>query len=115
MNFYYLNRMLLRCSPHRRLHSASRLQKFVITLSNVSLEIALIWLVIDVSRAAISLGLSTYTLLFRWLHKKKSGGVKSVLCGGQAKSQFREINLLGNFCCSFVKTSPRMCAVAPSC
>ncbi|XKL64849.1 hypothetical protein PGB90_004935 [Kerria lacca] len=67
--------MLLRCCPFRRLHSVSRLQKFVITLSNVSLEIAMIWLVIDVLKAAISLVLvCRRTLRFSdsYIKKKKN-------------------------------------------
>ena len=75
--------MCSRCPPSRTMHVSILFLKFSITLWHVALVIALITLVISSFKAAMVCGRLTYTLSFKKPHKKKSGGLRSGLCGDQ--------------------------------
>ena len=76
-------RMCSRCPPSRTMHVSILFLKFSITLWHVALVIASITLVISSFKAAMVCGRLTYTLSFKKPHKKKSGGLRSGLCGDQ--------------------------------
>ena len=75
--------MCSRCPPSRTMHVSILFLKFSITLWHVALVIASITLVISSFKAAMVCGRLTYTLSFKKPHKKKSGGLRSGLCGDQ--------------------------------